>query len=142
MTEIDATGSMAVLLAAGRLLRPGCSDGEALRVLIDFLLSPDAVLAEAQAGPTERVRGLLRGVGLSGVVQRSDDAGQVATRMLLVFAETVALFGNEAAAWNWWTTPLQRNTGVAPVPPSAIAHDAAGAVDLVGRIRRTAQGIY
>jgi hypothetical protein len=142
MTEIDATGSMAVLLAAGRLLRPGCSEGEALRVLIDFLISPGAVLADAQADPTERVRGLLRGADLSGGVQRSDDAVWVAARVLLVFAEAVALFGNEVAAWNWWTTPLQRSEGVPPVPPSEIAHDVAGAVELVGRIRRTAQGIY
>jgi hypothetical protein len=142
MSEIDTTGSLGVLIAAGRLLRPGCGNSEALRALIDFLLFPSAALAEGREDLPENVRSLLFEVGSSGNAQGPDNASQAATRALLVFAEAVELFGNEASAWTWWTTPLRRDGDVAAVAPSAIVGDAAGAAELISRIRRTGQGIF
>jgi len=121
------------------LLRKEYGDGDtgALRALIDFLLSP-----RAEAGGSAHVRELLAIAGQAGGALSPDEISLAATRALLVFAEAVAVYENEADAWEWWTRPIRLGDETAPIPPSVRVHDAAGAADLASRIRRTAHGIY
>lgn len=105
MSEIDTTGSLGILMTAARLLQPVGSESGALRALIDFLLSPIAALDEATVGLTSEVRGVLADAVPDGA-PIPGEANQAATRALLIFAEAVALFGSQSAAYAWWTTPV------------------------------------
>ena len=63
-------------------------------------------------------------------------------RMTRVYAEAVALFGDEEEALQWLGTPAAYITGQPPVAPIRLAAKDSGARLIESHLRRTAYGVF